>query len=395
MNKHIEILKKTDCMGCTACENICPKKCIEMKRDSEGYLYPQVDTCKCIECGACKRICPMLNEGINKNELKDVKVLACVSKNDTVLMESSSGGVFSHLAYYIIENGGIVFGAMYDEKFNVIHSYIDKKENIGKMRGSKYVQSDLKNTFSQAKEFLLKDKYVLFSGTPCQIAGLKKYLGKDYNKLFTCDFICTGVPSPKLYQAYIEYYRNEFSSEINDIQFRSKIKGWDNFSMLISTSRKKYIGSRYVDPYIQAQYSHISLRPACYECKFKECQSGSDIKLGDYWFVKNIHSQIYDYNGVSLVILESEKGKRLFDSVSNGFKVVPSHIENVIRTNASFSVSPKIPQKREKYLNVIQNTCDYREIVKCIKSLTKISQKRKCIIWLRNVKSKLIYRNKH
>lgn len=361
-----------------------------MVQDDEGFLYPKVDVKECIQCGVCKKICPIKEKKVEDKSLDDVEVFACVSKNKDILMESSSGGVFTHLANVTIDNGGIVFGAAYDDKFNVYHTYAENKEELNKFRGSKYVQSDLKNTFKEVREFLLKDKYVLFSGAPCQVAGLKKYLKKDYPNLITCDFICTGVPNPKVYRAYVDYYKEKFKLEVKNIEFRNKTYGWDNFSLLIDFKNKKYLSNRYFDAYIQAQYSHISLRPACYKCQFKKCNSESDIKLADYWYVKELHPEIYNYNGVSLVINQSEKGKKLFSRIACIINSVPSTIENVIKTNASFTRSANESRSRESFLEVIENTEDYRKIVKCIQDLTKVPLKRKVIVWLRAKKSIII-----
>jgi coenzyme F420-reducing hydrogenase beta subunit len=387
LSNHIIIEDKKKCMGCTACLNICPKSCISMVQDDEGFLYPKVDVKECIQCGGCKKICPIKEEKNEDKSLDDVEVFACVSKNKDILMESSSGGVFTHLANVIIDNVGVVFGAAYDDKFNVYHTYTENKEELSKFRGSKYVQSDLKNTFKEVREFLLKDKYVLFSGAPCQVAGLKKYLKKDYPNLITCDFICTGVPNPKVYRAYVDYYKEKFKLEVKNIEFRNKTYGWDNFSLLIDFKNKKYLSNRYFDAYIQAHFSHIFLRPACYKCQFKKCNSESDIKLADYWYIKEVHPEIYNYNGVSLVINQSAKGKELFSRIAYTINSIPSTIENVIKTNASFTRIVNEPQSREAFLEVIENTEDSRKIVKCIQNLTKVSLKRKVIVWLRAKKS--------
>lgn len=392
MSNHIIIEDKKKCMGCTACVNICPKSCISMVQDTEGFLYPKVDEKKCIKCGACKKICPMKEEEVEDKSLGDLGIFACVSKNKDILMKSSSGGVFTHLAIEIINNGGVVFGAAYDENFNVYHTYAENEEELSKFRGSKYVQSELKNTFKEVRDFLLQDRNVLFSGAPCQVAGLKKYLKKDYPKLITCDFICTGVPNPKVYRAYIDYYKEKFNLEVSNIEFRNKTYGWDNFSLLIDFKNKKYLNNRYFDAYIQAHFSHIFLRPSCYKCQFKKCNSESDIKLADYWYVKDVHPEIYNYNGVSLVINQSVKGKEFFDKIAQEINVVPSSIESVIKTNASFTRIVNEPKSREAFLEVIENTEDSRKIVECIQKLTKVSLKRKVIVWLRAKKSIIMNR---
>ena len=201
----INIKDKSKCCGCSGCMNICPKNAIIMKEDKNGFKYPIVDKEKCINCGLCEKVCPILNN--KKEQQKEIKAYACYNKNIEERLKSSSGGIFILLAKEILKRNGIVFGAAFDENFNVKHISIDNEKDIEKLMGSKYVQSNMGKVYKEVKEFLENGKYILFSGTPCQIEGLKKFLKKDYDKLYTQDIICHGVPSPKIWQMYLEYQK--------------------------------------------------------------------------------------------------------------------------------------------------------------------------------------------
>lgn len=196
----INIKDKSNCCGCNACVQKCPKQCISMREDDEGFLYPYVDKILCIDCGLCEKTCPVIN---SKEERKPLNVFAAKKPNDEVRMQSSSGGIFTLLAENVIDEGGVVFGAGFNERWEVVHSFAEKKEDLAKFRGSKYVQSKVGNSYKQAEAFLKQGRKVLYSGTPCQIAGLKQYLRKDYANLLAVDFICHGVPSPGVFRTYL------------------------------------------------------------------------------------------------------------------------------------------------------------------------------------------------
>lgn len=387
---HIWIEDKKFCMGCGACVNICPKQCISFEEDSEGFSYPKVEDSRCIQCGRCAAVCPVKKERPEDRPVDGAKVYACVNKEKRILKESSSGGVFSLLAQKVIERGGVVFGAAFDEHWDVCHTFAETVEGLPKFRGSKYVQSDIGSSFSQAKMFLNQGRLVLFSGAPCQIAGLNSFLGKSYENLITCDFICTGIPNPKAFRAYRKYFADRFGEPITGISFRDKKYGWDAFSMVLRGRSKEYRKIRFFDPYIQAFYSHMVLRPACYHCQFKKCNSGSDIKLADYWYVNQVHPQILWRDGVSLVMLGGEKGCALFESVVSQMQVVESKIEHVFKTNASFETIVKEPPARQEFLNTISNTDSPQEIVRCLKKLTKLPLKNRVITRLRFIKHQML-----
>ena len=233
----MKIIEKKDCMGCYACFNICPQNAITMQEDEKGFKYPIIDKEKCIKCGLCKKVCPVINQTIIKNT---PQAYAIINKDNYVRETSSSGGCFSLIAEYIIENGGVVFGATFDENWRVKHTWIENIEKIKMFRGSKYLQSTIGDTYKRAKEFLDKGRKVLFTGTPCQIEGLKSYLRKDYDNLYTQDIICHGVPSPKVHDKYLEYQKNKFNAKkIKRIEHRNKENGWKVVEISLMASNAK------------------------------------------------------------------------------------------------------------------------------------------------------------
>ena len=239
----IDIKEKNNCCGCSACVQICPKQCISMAADNEGFLYPQVNSAICIDCGLCEKVCLVINQSAPREPLV---VYAAKNNNEDIRLKSSSGGIFTLLAEKVIEEGGVVFGAKFDADWNVIHDYTETIEGLAAFRGSKYVQSIIGDNFKTAKQFLNNGRKVLFSGTPCQIAGLKKYLRKEYDNLLTVDVVCHGVPSPMVWRDYLDYKRakraagkNTVSSSLKElpvitgISFRDKTKGWKKYGFRI------------------------------------------------------------------------------------------------------------------------------------------------------------------
>lgn len=317
----INITDKHKCCGCTACVSVCPKACISMSEDNEGFLYPVVDSVKCIDCGLCERVCPVLHP--LKNEAEPL-VYAAINNDESIRMQSSSGGIFTLLAEYVIENGGVVFGACFDRDWNVVHDYTETKEGLARFRGSKYVQSNVGNSFSQVKAFLDSGREVLFSGTPCQVAGLKNYLRKPYPNLLTVDLVCHGVPSPEVWRKYLqetvckEYGIKKNKSTVNlcdyisDIKFRAKDKGWKKFSIKIFLRNGKVeMKPFYENPYMNVFLSNLSLRPSCYDCPTKLYNVQGDITLADFWGVNNINPSIDDDKGCGLLFLNNKEKKGL------------------------------------------------------------------------------------
>lgn len=299
-----------DCCGCSACVQRCPRECISLRGDKEGFLYPVINENTCIDCGLCEKVCPIVN--INEPR-HPIKVYAAKHNNEEMRMKSSSGGIFSLLAEQIIDEGGVVFGARFDEHWEVIHDYTETKEGLTAFRGSKYVQSRLGLTFQQAESFLKKGRKVMFVGTPCQIAGLKLFLGKNYGNLQTVDIVCHGVPSPLIWRIYLDEINKNIAnqSSIKDISFRDKLKGWKKFSLSFTFAMNDEEGlesSNYIsnihheNPYMRAFLSNLNLRPSCYNCKLRSGRSMSDVTIGDFWNVQKLNSNYDDDLGVSLIM---------------------------------------------------------------------------------------------
>lgn len=357
----INITDKTKCSGCSACLNICPKKAISMKEDEKGFRYPNIDYNACINCNLCEKVCPI----INKKEIKNSpKAYACYNKNEKVRMESSSGGIFSLLAEYILENNGVIYGAAFNDEWNVEHLRIENLDELYKLRTSKYLQSNIKNTYSLAKKDLDDDKIVLFTGTPCQVNGFISYLGnKIYDNLYTQDIICHGVPSPKVWKKYLEYRKKQDSESPVRINFRQKDDGWNLYALLLQYNNNAYKINHNNDLFMQAFLRNASLRDSCYDCSFKSKNRQTDITLADFWGVDNVISGFNDNKGTSLVIVNTEKGRKLFDKIEKEIVSKEVDFEESIKYNPSMYTSVKIPQKRDEFFENLDNL-NFDELVK-------------------------------
>lgn len=338
---------KKNCTGCYACSSICPYHCIAMEVDSEGFWYPKVDRDKCVECKMCINVCPTINKiKIERNPI----AYACINKDENVRFQSSSGGIFTLIAEKVIDNGGIVFGVEFDKEFKVVHNYIENKESLYKFRGSKYLQSIIGESYRKVKEFLDEGREVLFSGTPCQIGGLKAYLGKQYKNLFCIDIICHGVPSPKVWKKYITYHENIVNSQIRKVNFRSKCEGWKRYAIsLLFENGVKYVQTFNKDLYMTAFLRDICLRPSCYTCEFKTLHRQSDITLADFWGIQNILPKLDDDKGTSLVFINSSNGQYMFDQIKNNMLYREVDIESAVFYNSSAIQPAKYNNKRDSF----------------------------------------------
>lgn len=346
----INIKEKSKCTGCGACKCSCPQMCIAMVEDSEGFLYPKVDEKLCVHCGKCDGVCPVLNN--SPNNTADKAYSARALEKD-VQLKSSSGGVFYYLAVNCIKIGS-VFAAAFDDEFVLRHSEVPNTEELEKYLGSKYVQSDLGDTFILIKEKLENNELVLFAGTPCQIAGLKNYLGREYDKLITVDFICHGVPSPLVFRKYINYICEGNPKKIESILFRDKTDGWENFSFRINfRDGNPIITNKNEDLYMRAFFDNVFLRPSCYDCNFKTVKKYSDITLGDFWGVKKYNELLYDKDGVSIVLINSKNGQSAFDSYCENMHCSNINTDDVKRLNSAFLESAKPSNTRKMFFKRI------------------------------------------
>lgn len=352
----IEINEKSKCCGCHACFNACPVNAIEMKEDEKGFKYPKVDKEKCIKCGLCEKVCPIIQN--RKVDISDEihKAYAVNNKDDNTRKNSSSGGMFSLIATYVLENKGIVFGAAFDDEWKVKHIEIDKKEDLVKLQTSKYVQSTIGDTYKKAKQYLDDNKMVLFTGTPCQIEGLQTYLQKDYNKLYTQDIVCHGVPSPKVWKKYLEFRRKQDAAQPVRINFRQKDNGWNLFELLLQYNNSSYKTNHNDDLFFKAFLGNACLRDSCYNCSFKKMNRLSDITIGDLWGIENIAPEMNDDKGTSLVIVNSIKGKELFDKVKGNCKYQKVDLkESVDPYNPAYFRSVDKHRNADKFFDNLDN----------------------------------------
>ena len=306
-----------ECTGCMACLNICPVGCISNKLDTEGFYEPVIDEKRCIQCGKCTRACPILQDSI-KDVMDTPEVYAAWNKDENVLNKSSSGGIFGALAKHILEEGGVVFGAAYSKNLVVEHVQINSMEELNILQGSKYVQSDIGESFKSVKKALIENKYVLFNGTPCQVAGLYGYLGTDkFQKLITCDLVCHGVPSPGVFKSYINYLEVKQSSKLHSIQMRTKKRGWNpilDMRYVYQEEKEIELKNAFKDPYMNGFLYSLYLRRSCYNCKYAKTPRESDITIADFWGIGNeIPFKHPVKQGISLVLVNSNKGKELFE----------------------------------------------------------------------------------
>lgn len=384
----IEVTNKIDCCGCSACANVCPKNCIEMISDNEGFLYPKVDKEKCVNCGLCEKVCPIINKPqiIESNQV----ALAVINKNINIRLNSSSGGVFTLLASEIIKNDGVVFGAVFSEDCkSVYHKSVQTLEELTALRGSKYVQSEIGNTYSQVKTFLENGKIVLFSGTPCQISGLYAFLNKEYENLFTCDFICHGVPSPLVWKNYVEMREQKAASKTQRTFFRHKKYGWKMYSVqFIFNNCTEYIQIINNDLYMRGFLADLYLRPSCYDCKFKGTNRPSDITLADFWGVENVCPEMYDDKGTSLLLLNSKKGKELFALIADCTVNKEVDLNTAISFNSAAIKSVAIPKKRDDFFADLNNIPTKRLFEKYCKLTVKQRLRRLVGAILRKMKLK-------
>lgn len=373
-----KIIQKFECCGCSACDNICPVDCINMEIDSEGFWYPKVDTLKCINCKKCIKVCPALTKPLTKDALENANVIAAYSKDEEIRINSTSGGIFSEIAKFILKNEGKVFGARYNEKKLVEHYKIDELSQIEILRQSKYLQSDILKTFKEAKQELNKGNKVLFAGTPCHIAALKNFLAKDYENLITVDFLCRGVISPGVYKQYLKSLEKKYQSKIKKVIFKNKTYGWHRFSTkVIFENGEEYIKDRYTDSYMRGYLEgNLYLRPSCYECQYKTLPRYSDITLGDFWGIEKLKKYLDQDKGTSIFMINTEKGKNIFEQIKENLVSEEMTLKDIYTGNIALTVKTKYPDKSKKdeffqkykeedFIELIEKILRKNFIIKC------------------------------
>lgn len=333
-----EIIENNRCCGCGSCYSVCPHNAITMKLDNEGFEYPYISQDVCVDCGLCQKVCPVLQYE-SKEQIRiannDVqKGVVARNKNYEQRIISSSGSIFPPIAEFIINQGGIVIGAAYDDHWNVVHKTVEKKKDLVHLQGSKYLQCKADNsTFGIIRKELLKGRKVLYAGLACQVEGLKSYLMKEYDNLYTIDLICMGIPSYVVWQKYLEaFFKGESITAIN---FKEKSDGWDSFSFKVKTDRRVFKEKGMNNLFLRSMFLSWNMRPSCFNCPFKRAQRFSDFTLADAWGVYKSTPQINDNKGLSSVIIHSKKGLDLWKELSGSIDSIDVSIEEIAKGNSN------------------------------------------------------------
>ncbi|MBQ8940335.1 MAG: Coenzyme F420 hydrogenase/dehydrogenase, beta subunit C-terminal domain [Firmicutes bacterium] len=356
----IHIDRKEDCCGCGACANVCPKNCIQMTADKEGFLYPNINKDTCVDCGLCEKVCPEIN--VEPDTPKVQKAFLVQNKDEQVLSESTSGGFFTAIAECVLENDGVVFGAAFDENFYVKHTFVDNKKELYRFRNSKYVQSDTNDSYKLVEKVLKEDKLVCYSGTPCQIEGLYHYLRKPYDNLILVDVVCRAVPSPLLWEKYLELQSKKQSKHIDNIKFRDKNPYGYRYSQLGIYSFGEQIYNKGVesDQYLRAFFSNICDRPSCYKCNYRKRYRVSDFTIWDCFEVYKYDKKLDNNKGVTRVLLQTKKAETLFYKLEDKLTFVEIEPEKLINNFKEMFNSPAEHERRDSFFEDI-NTMDIKD----------------------------------
>lgn len=363
MKKDISIIEKR-CSGCVSCTLICPTKAIKMVQNEKGFYYPEVNDRLCIQCGLCLKTCEVNNEERNTP-------LNCYAffLGNKKRMASQSGGAFTAVAEHFLKEGGVVYGAAKDKDLNVKYIRINSRLQLKKIKGSKYVQADMGQIAQLVEKDLIKNKKVLFSGTPCHVAGIYQYIktkGIPLNGLYTCDLVCHGVPSPGIYKNYTSDIKRRYGDFIKNFNFRDKKNpgGWYGHVCSFSVKNKAIISNNYRDIF----YSHLCLRESCYQCSYASLNRVSDITVGDYWGIEKRHPDMFDNKGTSMVLINTEKGKDIFESVKEQGKWIETSLEECMQPNLQHPTEKPVKYSEfwEDYaalgfVPTVKKYCNYNE----------------------------------
>lgn len=397
----IQILpdKKQECCGCSACSQICPQKCISIVEDREGFVYPEIDADRCIKCNLCEKVCPIIRKQdfYVPDKEKSPKAIGGWHKNETVRSESSSGGAFTLFAESILKQGGIVYGCTLSEDMRAKHISVEHIEDLIKLKGSKYVQSDIGNVYKEIKENIADNRKVLFVGAPCQCAGLHSFLKvsgtsdismEQYNNLYTCDFICHGVPSPKVFRSYINFLEEKYQDKVVSFRFRNKDKGWSSTGLQMGTyigflnTGYKRLSPAFRDAYMNGFLDDVYLRPSCYKCEFKSLPKYySDITIADFWGVKKAAPELNDSKGTSLILLHNEHGQELFDLEKGNFFYKEVDFKSAVRKNKSLFKSAAKNPRRNSFFFEYEHLSFEKVRKKYMSAFTWASHKMMKIAW--------------
>lgn len=358
----IQITHKAECCGCNACVVACPNNSIAMKTDFEGFWYPEVNQDVCLDCGLCEKVCPMIDKFRDLERYKIPRVFAAYNKDHEVRIDSTSGGIFSALAIEVFNKGGYVGGAVYNNDHTVKHIVTNDSSRLADIRSSKYLQSYTDTIFPDIKKLLCEGEKVAICGSPCQIQALYQFLKKDYENLVTIDFICRGVNSPKVFLSYIDMLEKKFGAKATKIKFKAKKWGWHNFSMRINFANgKEYCQDRWHDLFFIGYLQQGNFaRPSCYQCHFKGFPQKSDITLADFWGIETIDPSMDQDCGTSLVMVNSNKGMKLFESIQLQVVFKEFTMQQAAKYNPSMNepLKPLKPNRNEFFKAIDEKPFD-------------------------------------
>lgn len=369
------------CTGCEACANVCPQKCISFQEDAEGFFYPEINAGICRHCHLCEKVCPVVH---SPAAFQRQGVYAAKNPDEKIRMASSSGGVFSMLCEAVLTENGVVFGAAWTEDWVVSHVAVESVDQLKEIRGSKYLQSRIGNSYRQVKSYLEDGRKVLFSGTACQIAGLRNFLQRDYENLLTVDVVCHGVPSPGVWKCYLSALTG--NRTVTGIEFRNKKYGWSKFSLKIESGEWTYQQMLFEDLFMKGFLSNLYLRPSCRTCPFKGPFGVSDLSLADYWGIGKFHPDFDDDRGVSLILTNTEKGADLLSKLNFTMLVTP--YSEALAGNSALERSPRFSSHRSVFFTSFEK--DPTDLFAQIEKYTKVPLWEKCYYFGRGLLGRLL-----
>lgn len=368
-----------NCCGCALCEDVCPKNAITMV-EKEGFLYPSINQKLCVDCGLCAKKCPFKDE--KKIESNCLEAYAVKHKNSEVVVNSSSGGIFTALSDRILSLGGFVIGADFDSDMNVHHIAVSTSEERDRMRGSKYIQSNSDGIYKEIKKLLNEDKYVLFTGTPCQAAAVRKAF-PDQKRLYIVDIICHGVPSAEVWKKYVAFVEKKYGKKLSFFSFRDKsVSGWRGYSAKLTFDDKTELSHNDITgSFIELFRYDVCLRPSCTKCSFTSTNRPGDITIGDFWGIENVLPEVSDNKGVSAVMINTEKGKQLFEEIREDIKAYPCSQADIAKRQPNLSAPSSHSNKAEAF----QKDLKGMPFNKVLKKYTRVGVKRRIIDKIKKV----------
>ena len=355
-NTYLDNKIKNTCNGCGVCALVCPKKCIKMVEDTEGFLYPEIDEKSCIKCGKCRRVC----SNYPKNNEYTIKAYATKNKNEENRKNSTSGGMFKILAEYVIINNGVVFGVKLNENLIAMHDYAESTDDCKKFSTSKYVRSDLNCSYEKVKELLDSERKVLFTGTPCQIQGLRNFIGKDNENLILCEIICHANPSPKVLKMYLRNNELLYGKKIKNIYFRSKDKEMNNGAYIEFEDGFKKSAATYITAFTGAQ---LISRPSCNNCQFVSSNRKADFTIGDFWGIDKVFPDFNDGKGISLLTVNTEKATKIFNEIKENMKFNETDLELAFSNNHNCNL-PQNKNRAEFFSKIADGSINENNIIK-------------------------------